>query len=809
MRIPHKKTLLASLISLALGFSNVNADSIELKGRVRDFKADHPDFETTIVGHQTACVETTLGEEGKPVLNAKRSKACAITQFADWYHDTANSQASELALTLTQGTGQEAAIYTYDSATNPLTQVTPVNGGFFPIDGPIGNEGRKHNYHFTFEGHGEFTYKKGQTFSFRGDDDVWVFINKQLVVDIGGIHGAISRSVSLDNLGLIEGETYPLDLFFAERHTSESNFKVQTSIRLKPPVVDMGNGVSIEPLEMPAILDISQPSANSNWHLLPQCENPFITVTGKAALKELQPIDLALLIDTSGSTEKPAIKGKSVLENERLAAHALIDMLEKSGSDIKVSLVHFAREAKVLSTLTDDWATLRQAIDLLTTPEGGTYMALGMETALNTLAHARDGARKTILMITDGIPTLPIEDGLKQQAGDRKATLNRAKTARKADVRIYPIVIMPEEDQDKSLTTMPAVRAITGVPNTVPNLGLDNLDQLADVMQHTSMTDVSDVSVTNETTGQTVVGKVSLGGEFSVEVPVAVGDNQLTVKAHAGNPEQAISRSLTVPLLAAASGDSQPSGCHVVAQPACKVYAIHDQGAAHTQFFTLEVKKDGLGTVEKLGTLYKNHNIEGMDIHPSTQELIGISSGSQECPLYQINPNNADLKLLGVLKDAQGKAFRNVASLSFKNDGTLWGVARHGSKDNRLLKIDSKTATATVEAVLNVAASGIAWSKEGNTLWMVEGKDLYTWDAASQKVTKAFTIKEPKISAFEGLEMRPDGLLMLGAHTGGSDLVLYNLDPATGEISSQTKFDSQDLNDVEALAWPQQCGVPK
>ena len=74
------------------------------------------------------------------------------------------------------------------------------------------------------------------TFSFTGDDDVWVFINGKLAVDIGGVHGQAKRSINLDDeadeLGLVEGETYALDFFFAERHTTESNFRIETTLTL-------------------------------------------------------------------------------------------------------------------------------------------------------------------------------------------------------------------------------------------------------------------------------------------------------------------------------------------------------------------------------------------------------------------------------------------------------------------------------------------------------------------------------------------------------------------------------------------------
>ena len=65
---------------------------------------------------------------------------------------------------------------------------------------------------------------------------MFVYINGQLVVDLGGVHRSQSAGVNVDEeasrLGLLPGGNYELKLFFAERHTSESNFKIETSIEL-------------------------------------------------------------------------------------------------------------------------------------------------------------------------------------------------------------------------------------------------------------------------------------------------------------------------------------------------------------------------------------------------------------------------------------------------------------------------------------------------------------------------------------------------------------------------------------------------
>jgi len=90
------------------------------------------------------------------------------------------------------------------------------------------------NLSFCFESHAEFTYEKGQEFFFRGDDDIWVFINNQLVIDLGGTHQAAPAFVDLDSIKtpipLVPGEKYPIDIFFCERLGTQSNVRVSTNM---------------------------------------------------------------------------------------------------------------------------------------------------------------------------------------------------------------------------------------------------------------------------------------------------------------------------------------------------------------------------------------------------------------------------------------------------------------------------------------------------------------------------------------------------------------------------------------------------
>ena len=108
--------------------------------------------------------------------------------------------------------------------------------------------GVKKNFHYSIRSHSQFVFNSAirQYFDFSGDDDVYVFVNNHLVLDLGGAHSQLSYKIDLLNLyqqqeanpsidyGLKDGEVVNFDMYYLERHSTGSNFYALMNIMLAP-----------------------------------------------------------------------------------------------------------------------------------------------------------------------------------------------------------------------------------------------------------------------------------------------------------------------------------------------------------------------------------------------------------------------------------------------------------------------------------------------------------------------------------------------------------------------------------------------
>lgn len=148
-------------------------------------------------------------------------------------------------------------IYNTDVAGSIITSIPDLSAEntFWPIAGEgydalYGNTtsanraGYTGNGNFALVGSAQFTYKENDYFYFSGDDDVYLFINGKLAMDLGGAHGVCYKEINLSDLdadtyGLVAGEVATFTFFYMERCSDNSNFSMRTNIDLVVSSIDV------------------------------------------------------------------------------------------------------------------------------------------------------------------------------------------------------------------------------------------------------------------------------------------------------------------------------------------------------------------------------------------------------------------------------------------------------------------------------------------------------------------------------------------------------------------------------------------
>ena len=235
-------------------------DVIVLDGTLRDFRIDHPDMQNP--SRRFGLVKDLVLPEldgdvgaGKPVLNTgidfTAGMITGVDSFNQWFRDVEGVNKSISYSISLEPLEDQPGVFFY---ARERQSSNVADRYFFPLDhmdpsltwNDFQNVSTgRHNFYFTYELRTLFSYKARERrehpeqdlmFRFVGDDDVWVFINGKLAVDIGGVHGQANGEVNLDQqaaaLGLEEDGVYELVLFFAERNTTESNFRIETTLKL-------------------------------------------------------------------------------------------------------------------------------------------------------------------------------------------------------------------------------------------------------------------------------------------------------------------------------------------------------------------------------------------------------------------------------------------------------------------------------------------------------------------------------------------------------------------------------------------------
>lgn len=123
----------------------------------------------------------------------------------------------------------------YDAILGDTTDKTNTSGNGVRPEHPNGS--------YTLRGEAQFVYQDNLYFEFSGDDDVYMYVNGVLALDLGGAHGICTKRVNLKDVAtkchLTPGEVATFTFFYMERNSDASNFKIETNMELVQRNIDV------------------------------------------------------------------------------------------------------------------------------------------------------------------------------------------------------------------------------------------------------------------------------------------------------------------------------------------------------------------------------------------------------------------------------------------------------------------------------------------------------------------------------------------------------------------------------------------